>query len=169
MGNSPGKLTEDETNQLMKDTNFDRDEIMRLYKLAMKNGRGSSEQLSQSQCTALLHSLGARSDFLAQLLFGVLDKNGDGLVDFRELLLTLSIASHGNSDDKIELMFKIYDINDNGLIEKNELLKIFTALFKVRNEVKQMKGLPLGMYKLCWAMSACSRPSHHSTTIHLFY
>lgn len=66
-------------------------------------------------------STGAPDDFIAQLLFGIFDDNGDGIVDFQEvsyrfprpssfspffqqLLTLLSVAIHGSQEEKMDRM-----------------------------------------------------------------
>eukprot|EP01112_Ceratiomyxa_fruticulosa_P010509 TRINITY_DN2787_c0_g1_i4.p1 TRINITY_DN2787_c0_g1~~TRINITY_DN2787_c0_g1_i4.p1 ORF type:complete len:232 (-),score=42.67 TRINITY_DN2787_c0_g1_i4:76-675(-) len=150
MGNTGTKITEEELEQYTVLTKFDRDEIARLYKLTMKGSDHASTYISQEQCSTLLNSLGISCDFLSQLLFGVLDQNGDGLVDFRELLMAMNTAINGDMEQKVELMFKIYDINDDGFLAKTELLKIFTAIFTIKKESKRLKGIPIGVQNIPW-------------------
>jgi len=61
-------------------------------------------------------------------------------VDFKELVVTLSVGSRGTLEEKIALMFRVYDINEDGQILKNEMMKIFNAIFRVKKEVKKAKN-----------------------------
>eukprot|EP01111_Echinosteliopsis_oligospora_P014989 TRINITY_DN5788_c0_g1_i1.p1 TRINITY_DN5788_c0_g1~~TRINITY_DN5788_c0_g1_i1.p1 ORF type:complete len:203 (+),score=48.30 TRINITY_DN5788_c0_g1_i1:202-810(+) len=139
MGSASTKLTEEEIAQLADLTKFDRKEIEKMFKAVMKGnetGFINGEQFAQ-----FINQLGVSDDFIAQILFGVFDQDGDGLVDFKELLVTLSVFVLGTGPpaNKIKLIFRVYDINEDGYIYKNEMLKIFNAIFRIKGQVKKAK------------------------------
>ncbi|XP_064417431.1 TBC1 domain family member 9 [Latimeria chalumnae] len=51
---------------------------------------------------------GTHSDVLAGRLFRLLDENGDSFINFREFVVGLSIACHGDLAEKLKLLYKMH-------------------------------------------------------------
>jgi len=69
---------------------------------------------------------------LARALFLVADRDGDGGVDFRELMVSLSLLGEGpsSSKERLRLLFQAFDRNGDGLLAKSELRALATILVK---------------------------------------
>lgn len=55
------------------------------------------------------------------------DEDGNGEIDFKEFINTLSIATKGSVDDKLEWAFTLYDIDGDGSISRQEAVEIIQA------------------------------------------
>ena len=56
-------------------------------------------------------------------IFKLIDKNGDGTIDFREFLVNVSIETRGTLDEKLEHVFNLYDLDKNGYVTKSEMIE----------------------------------------------
>ncbi|KAA6367934.1 MAG: putative calcineurin B [Streblomastix strix] len=64
----------------------------------------------------------------ADRIFLVFDQNRDGVLDFGEFLLGLSIfCNRGTIDEKLRFSFGIYDFDGDGTIDSEELCRILIA------------------------------------------
>eukprot|EP01088_Endostelium_zonatum_P019194 TRINITY_DN6502_c0_g1_i1.p1 TRINITY_DN6502_c0_g1~~TRINITY_DN6502_c0_g1_i1.p1 ORF type:complete len:1166 (-),score=298.89 TRINITY_DN6502_c0_g1_i1:43-3540(-) len=70
------------------------------------------------------------NDAILNSFFNLMDKNGDGGIDFSEYARALSIMSRGSSDDKIQLTFELLDLDRNGSLELKEVLLILNEVSK---------------------------------------
>eukprot|EP00727_Mastigamoeba_balamuthi_P003736 m51a1_g1336 hypothetical protein (681) ;mRNA; r:309630-312565 len=51
-------------------------------------------------------------------LFRLFDSDGDSKLDFRELMVGLSMLANGSTEDKLQLMFKAYDTEKQGYLSE---------------------------------------------------
>ncbi|CAL9733711.1 calcineurin subunit B [Monosporozyma servazzii] len=115
MGGTTSKIVDD----LLEDTNFDRDEIERLRKRFMKLDRDSSGSIDKNEFMSIP---GVSANPLATRIMEVFDADSSGDVDFQEFITGLSIFSgRGSKDEKLNFAFKIYDIDKDGFISNGEL------------------------------------------------
>ena len=56
-------------------------------------------------------------------VFKLIDRNGDGTIDFREFLINVSIETRGTLDEKLEHVFNLYDLDKNGYVTKSEMVE----------------------------------------------
>ncbi|KAM4748404.1 guanylyl cyclase inhibitory protein-like [Rhinophrynus dorsalis] len=89
-------------------------------------------------CTA-----GKDSSEYAEQIFRTLDKNGDGIVDFREYVTAISMLAHGSPEDKLKWSFKLYDKDSDGTITRCEMLEIMKAVYKMSLAASITKVNPL--------------------------
>lgn len=108
-----------------KDADVDRDGALSLDELsaALKKSGYSGAQVAMST------------------IFALLDHNNDGLVDFRELVLGISIASQHvtETQEVMKLAFAVYDRNSDGVLSKSEVSQMFAG---TRRLTLQAKDLP---------------------------
>ena len=50
-----------------------------------------------------------------------LDRNNDGVINFEEFLIGLSVLSRGSVNEKLEWIFDLYDIQKDGVITVDEV------------------------------------------------
>jgi len=61
-------------------------------------------------------------------LFKALDQNHDNKLDFREMIVGLSILAKGTLDEKLELLFKSFDVDNTGYITQAQLESLITSV-----------------------------------------
>ncbi|CAJ1056964.1 guanylyl cyclase inhibitory protein [Xyrichtys novacula] len=76
-------------------------------------------------------TVGSESAEYAQQLFRTLDSNRDGVVDFREYVMAISMLIHGSAVEKLQWSFKLYDKDGDGAITREEMLDIIQAAYKM--------------------------------------
>ncbi|XP_051238065.1 guanylyl cyclase inhibitory protein [Dicentrarchus labrax] len=76
-------------------------------------------------------TVGSESAEYAEQIFRTLDSNGDGVVDFREYVMAISMLIEGSAVEKLRWSFKLYDKDRDGAITKEEMLEIMQAVYKM--------------------------------------
>ncbi|XP_071393795.1 guanylyl cyclase inhibitory protein [Centroberyx affinis] len=76
-------------------------------------------------------TVGNESAEYAEQIFRTLDNNGDGVVDFREYVMAISMLIEGSSEEKLRWSFKLYDKDRDGAITREEMLDIMQAVYKM--------------------------------------
>ena len=87
---------------------------------------GSRAVTNVETFTSILNTLGYQS-MPYERLFAKFDRNGDGVVDFDELLSGLALL-HGTGEESLKLCFDLIDKDGNGQIDENELKSIFAMV-----------------------------------------
>ncbi|MFZ5893532.1 MAG: EF-hand domain-containing protein [Myxococcota bacterium] len=72
----------------------------------------------------LRRSLRIRSEFLAQRIFAILDRDGNGRVNREEFLEAVRRLVFGSTRQKLRLAFQIHDLDGNGRIEPVEIKRM---------------------------------------------
>ncbi|KAK0792033.1 Calcium-binding protein NCS-1 [Friedmanniomyces endolithicus] len=159
---SQSKLSQQELQDLLKATHFDKKELQQWYKGVSHNPhlhlRG--ETLTKWQMLSLgflkdcpsgmltkaefqkiykqFFPFGDPSSF-ADYVFNVFDADKSGSIDFKEFICALSVTSRGKMEDKLDWAFQLYDIDGDGKISYEEMLRIVEAIYKM---VGSMVKLP---------------------------
>ena len=132
-----GSLAWETLRKLQKDTHFDQVELEALYEQfkslsTVEQGEGGIDKETFEQC---LGPLGLEKNLITERIFKFFDQDGDGVIDFRELVCGLSVLCKGSQEEKIEYAFKGYDLDNNGFISRHELYKMFKAYFYLSMEL----------------------------------
>ncbi|XP_046850744.1 neurocalcin homolog isoform X2 [Xenia sp. Carnegie-2017] len=131
MGKDQSKLTPQNLKELSQRTEFTHKEIKSFYKEFRKKSKTGSMKLDEfKKLYSTFFPAGDSSEF-AQHTFRVFDANQDGILDFRELIVSLSVMQRGTSDERLKWAFNMYDVDGNGFITREELLGILRAIQKL--------------------------------------
>ncbi|XP_003478981.1 lysophosphatidylcholine acyltransferase 2B-like [Cavia porcellus] len=65
-------------------------------------------------------------------LFALFDRNNDGIIDFREYVIGLTVLCNPTNTEKIlQMLCKLFDLDDDGFITKQEFAAALRAVFGV--------------------------------------
>lgn len=148
---SQSKLSQEELNQLQKDTHFDKKELQQWYKGMSHysiipavtrtnhlNPKGFLKDCPTGMLTKQefqkiykqFFPFGDPTSF-ADYVFNVFDSDKSGSIDFKEFICALSVTSRGKMEDKLTWAFQLYDIDGDGKISYDEMLQIVEAIYKM--------------------------------------
>ena len=65
---------------------------------------------------------------LSACIFQALDTDQNGYVDFRELVLGLSITYAGSREHRLRWFFRLYDVNKDGVIKVQEMVNAVKSI-----------------------------------------
>jgi len=68
---------------------------------------------------------------VANRIFDVFDRDGNGLVDHSEFVAGLSLLCRASSDDKIRAAFNLFDLDGDGWVTYEEMLRYMISFFEV--------------------------------------
>ena len=66
---------------------------------------------------------------VVNLLFGIFDKNGNGVLDSDELTSGISIVLEGTEKEKLQILFKIFDKNNDKKLQFKELFNLLRSAY----------------------------------------
>ncbi|KAK2842113.1 hypothetical protein Q5P01_012313 [Channa striata] len=72
-----------------------------------------------------------------------MEQLGDGVVDFREYVMAISMLIEGSAVEKLRWSFKLYDKDRDGAITREEMLEIMQAVYKMSIAAALTKPHPL--------------------------
>ena len=61
-------------------------------------------------------------------VFASVDTDGSGTVNFKELVVWLSIYQKGSEEDKLRSIFRSFDLDGNGVLDTNEITNVLDIL-----------------------------------------
>ncbi|XP_018312556.1 neurocalcin-delta B [Mycetomoellerius zeteki] len=122
-------------------TGFSKDEIRKLYR-AFKQlcPRGCATSSDLKPTYAKLFPLGDSTRY-AQIVFNNIDRNGDGIVNFNDLLKAMTSIINGNVDQKLSWIFEFYDLNGDGCITRQEMLTIVSAIYEMVQNAQTIQSM----------------------------
>ncbi|XP_076804310.1 hippocalcin-like protein 1 [Clavelina lepadiformis] len=128
MGQTNGTLKPKAVEDLMRMTDFNDKELNQWYQEFQKDA--PKGHLSKSEFVKMFRNLFPESDpsQFADHVFRTFDVNKDGVLNFREFIIGLSLTLKGTFDEKLFWAFKIYDVDGNGFISQSELNEIIAAM-----------------------------------------
>ncbi|XP_076245312.1 neurocalcin homolog isoform X2 [Calliopsis andreniformis] len=112
-------------------TGFTKNEIRKLYR-AFKQycPRGAVTTNDLKPAYAKLFPLGDSAKY-AQIVFNTFDRDGDGIINFGDLLGEIALITNGDINQKLSWIFRFYDLNGDGYVTRKEMLIIITAIYEM--------------------------------------
>uniref|UniRef100_A0A5K3FML4 Neurocalcin homolog n=1 Tax=Mesocestoides corti TaxID=53468 RepID=A0A5K3FML4_MESCO len=143
MGAKQAKLKSEVLDELTRSTPFNEEEIHRWYHGFVKDC--PSGQLTVDDFQRIYSALFSNPNALASngdcygdpgpfagLVFRAFDQNGDGVVEFRDIITTLNIIGTGNDEEqRLRWAFHVYDLDGDGYISRGEMLHVVKAIYKM--------------------------------------
>merc|ERR1712072_901707 len=77
----------------------------------------------------------SEAEKVSRVLFGLFDRDRNGVVDFDELASGVTVFCTGTTDEKVRAAFELYDTNRDGYISKDEMVGYLTSLFRIMYEL----------------------------------
>lgn len=144
MGNKSGKgkkdstkLTEEDIQLLIANTNFDREQIISWHQGFLKDcPKGELDKKKFTEVYKEFYPQGKADKFCGQV-FQVFDLDQSGKINFIEFLIAISTSTQSDPKKKLRLAFKMYDIDHNGKIDKKEMEKIIVAIYDLLGEERR--------------------------------
>ncbi len=90
---------------------------------------------------SLKAALGLRSDYLAQRVLSVFDRNGDGAISREEFLEGVRGLVFGSDRDKLLFAFRLHDHDGDGAISETEMLRMI-AISMAESDVAEKASQP---------------------------
>lgn len=134
MGKNASKLSPAELKDFKNCSNFTEKEIFDFYSnfhKAYPKGRMSTDQL-QAMYAKLFPD--GNADEFAENVFRVIDQDGNGTVDFREYLVSMSTTLRGDPLEILRRAFLLYDVDGDGFITEDEMSSIFKSYHRLRGK-----------------------------------
>lgn len=117
--------TERTIKQLCATSEFTMHDIKSLRKKFAK-AAGGAGGLTEAQLGQILSEVthGSIKHDMVDKLQSVLDQDGDGLIDFKELVMGLGMMMHAPIEDKMALIFDVLDTSGDGRVSHEELIAL---------------------------------------------
>jgi len=118
-------------NDLLTSTKFTKQEICQMYrgfKQECPGGIVQEETFKEIYAKFFPHG---NSSTYAHHVFNAFDANKNGVISFRDMLVSLSTLLRGTTYEKLKWTFTLYDINKDGYITKQEVLNVIVAVHEL--------------------------------------
>eukprot|EP00754_Rhynchopus_humris_P032673 Rhum_TRINITY_DN15422_c8_g1::Rhum_TRINITY_DN15422_c8_g1_i1::g.156805::m.156805/K06268/PPP3R, CNB; serine/threonine-protein phosphatase 2B regulatory subunit len=118
--------------ELAKETTFSADEIRHMQDNFKKIAASRKDDglIDREEFTELMGSARGNQAFI-EGLFRMFDADGDGFIDFREFVMSLSVYQNKNrtitEDEKLKMLFNFYDVDGDGEISSADLFTVLKS------------------------------------------
>ncbi|CAF1037324.1 unnamed protein product [Rotaria sordida] len=128
---------------LMKKTNFSKEEIRHLYRTFKQDS--PSGQVSKERFVSIFTTLFPTGECYrySVFLFKNIDRSNTNIIRFEDLITTYSLLIHGSIEDRLGWIFDLYDINKDGIITRMELFQLIASIFQLILPVGKLNYTPI--------------------------
>merc|ERR1712228_383856 len=133
MGNKASKdrLSKEEMDFLKTNTHYDEDTINEWYKGFKQDcPDGHLDSVSFMKIYSKCFPTGNAGEFCSHV-FRTFDADKNGVIDFKEFLLSIDVTSFGSPEEKLNWAFSMYDVDGNGWIDLDEMTKLVGSIYKM--------------------------------------
>jgi len=127
--------------KLLNETNMTRNELYRLFNRfkALCQLSGTPGSINKENFRDGVSSLAFEDETFVDRVFGLLDDDGSGTVEWDEFVNAVNALETGSPYDKLIFCFRVYDRDGGGSIDRDELLQMFTSML-LSKPGKQAEG-----------------------------
>ena len=128
MGSGASNVPEEEMEELIESTCFNKVELKRWYTKFIREYPDGQLNLNQfNQLLGRIHT-NKSSHSLANHIFRSFDHDNNGSISFKELMSSLSVTTRGTVREKLEWAFHVYDVDQDGSITMDEITAIVKCM-----------------------------------------
>merc|ERR1712128_386457 len=128
---STGGLSQDDLEFLQRNTHYDKTTICDFYKGFIADcPEGQLNPTKFCQIYSKCFPAGNAKEFCDHV-FRTFDSDKNGVIDFKEFLLTIDVTSNGSPEEKLNWAFRMYDVDGNGWIDLEEMTKLVGSIYKM--------------------------------------
>lgn len=132
MGQNQTKLTSSDFKELVGGTKFTKDEVSFWFEKFKKEfPKGKISKYEFLVIYSKFFPSGDGTEFTDHI-FRTYDQDQNGFIDFREFLVTISIAQRGTPEEKLKWAFRLYDLDGNGSLTRTEIKTVLTVIQRVK-------------------------------------
>lgn len=129
MGQKASKLNREDISSLKSETKFTTRELQQWYKGFKRDApSGKLTKEDYIKIHQQFYPFGDPEEF-ATYAFKATDLKDQGYVDFKDFIISLSIASRGKMSDKLKWAFRIYDQDRDGYVGYDDILRVIRSIY----------------------------------------
>jgi len=139
MGASLSNLTQEQIEELSRDSGFSDKEIKRLYKRFQRLDKNSSGDITADEFLSIPEL--AMNPLMMRVICAF-DGDSTEHVNFRQFIKTLAIfRPETRIEAKLKFAFKIYDVNNEGFVTPNGLFKVMKMMVGTNLKDEQIREI----------------------------
>merc|ERR1711936_1212052 len=124
-------LAKDDLEFLEQNTSYDKDTICDFYKGFMADcPEGKLNPDTFCDIYGKGFPTGNAKEFCKHV-FRTFDSDKNGVIDFKEFLVSINVTSSGSPEQKLNWAFSMYDVDGNGYIDLEEMTKLVKSIYKI--------------------------------------
>merc|ERR1711887_69783 len=124
-------LARDDLEFLEHNTSYDKDTICDFYKGFMADcPEGKLTPATFCEIYGKCFPTGNAKEFCNHV-FRTFDSDKNGVIDFKEFLVSINVTSSGSPKQKLNWAFSMYDVDGNGYIDLEEMTKLVSSIYKM--------------------------------------
>ena len=139
--NRTSYLDKNDLKALEQETRFTQAELMDWYETFINRYPGGLVTRDEFKREYQLAFPDNDVEAFSDIIFKSFDKDCDGVLDYKEFIVGLSLTTKSDLDQKLRWAFSFYDEDKSGFITRDELYDVFRAFDKISPDVKKTATL----------------------------